>query len=310
MRGLINSGHADAKYFTDLFDFREWLIQLREDDTNRQRVRRDGNSKSRADGTLVLGPFTLTVRERILSRLKNLEEDTGQDLISESELDVIKDIWRRDQVREDCRVALRTAVSSETGGGKELTSQRHTVITSNAKFFSDLFHMVRFDVPWHQRYYDWPKDDVRALLHDVGDALKEKRDCYFLGAIMLVEIEPGRWEINDGQQRMVTISLISAALCRRFVRKVKGSQREGLALRMLFDLAANSTWTLDDAERYPPRISPPENDSARYLQMIRGNTIGTNGLLTAAWAKIERYFWGLYNKLSNFEVCSLGCGIS
>ena len=40
LRGLINSGHADAKYFTDLFDFREWLIQLREDDKNRQRVRR------------------------------------------------------------------------------------------------------------------------------------------------------------------------------------------------------------------------------------------------------------------------------
>ena len=117
LRGLINSGHVDAQYFTDLYDFREWLIQLREDDTNRQRVRRDGNSKSRADGTLVLGPFTLNVRERILSRLKNLEKDTGQDLISESELDVIKDIWRRDQVREDCRVALRTAVSSETGGG-------------------------------------------------------------------------------------------------------------------------------------------------------------------------------------------------
>ena len=150
--------------------------------------------------------------------------------------------------------------------------------------------MGRFDVPWHQRYYDWKKDDVRALLHDVGDALKEKRDCYFLGAIMLVEIDPGRWEINDGQQRMVTISLICAALCRRFVRKAKGSQREGLALHMLFDLAANSTCTLDDAERYPPRISPPENDSVRYLQMIRGNTIGTNGLLTAAWAEIECYF--------------------
>ena len=114
--GLINSGHTDAKYFTDLFDFREWLIQLREDDTNRQRVRRDGNSKFRADGSLVLGPFTLNVRERILSRLKNLEEDTGQDLISVSELEVIKDIWRRDQVREDCRVALRAAVSPETEG--------------------------------------------------------------------------------------------------------------------------------------------------------------------------------------------------
>ena len=116
LRGLINSGHEDAKIFTGLFDFREWLVQLREDDANRQRVRRDGNSKSRADGTLVMGPFKLDVRERILQRLKALEEDTGQALISKSELNVIEDIWRRDRVREDCRVALHTAVAPEANG--------------------------------------------------------------------------------------------------------------------------------------------------------------------------------------------------
>ena len=170
-----------------------------------------------------------------------------------------------------------------------MTAQRKTVIDAEAVLFSDLFYKGSFDVPWHQRYYDWTKNDVQALLHDIDDALKEKRDCYFLGAIMLVEVEPRRWEINDGQQRMVTISLICAALCRRFVREAKGSQREGLALRMLFDLDANSTWTLEHAERYRPRVSPPENDSMRYLQIIRGNTIGTNGTLTAAWAEIEQF---------------------
>ena len=171
-----------------------------------------------------------------------------------------------------------------------MTSQRQTVIRANAELFSDLFHRGRFDVPWHQRYYDWTTSDVRALLHDIDDALKEDRECYFLGAIMLVEIKQGRWEINDGQQRMVTISLICAVLCRRFVRKAKGTQREGLALRILFDLADNSTWTLHDAERYTPRISPPKNDSMQYHQMIRGNTIGTNGALTAAWREIETFF--------------------
>ena len=51
LRGLIESGHEDADEFSQLFDFREWLIELRENDANRQRVRRDGNSKSRADGS-------------------------------------------------------------------------------------------------------------------------------------------------------------------------------------------------------------------------------------------------------------------
>ena len=116
LRGLIDSGHEDSEIFEMLFDFREWLIELREDNTNRQLVRRDGNSKVRADGTLVLGPFTLDVRKRILHQLERLENDTGQELISRSERDVIRDIWRRDQVREDCRVALRDAVTPEAEG--------------------------------------------------------------------------------------------------------------------------------------------------------------------------------------------------
>lgn len=175
--------------------------------------------------------------------------------------------------------------------------QHSTVIESKAMFFSDLFHQGRFTVPWHQRYYDWKVDDVRALLHDIDEAVKEERDCYFLGAVMLVKVGPRQWEINDGQQRMVTISLICAVLCRRFARE-GDSQREGLALRMLFDLDDRSAWTLDDAELYTPRVSPPRNDAMRYRQMIRGNTIGTNGMLNAAWDEIENYFSSLSRKIA------------
>ena len=113
LQGLIDSGHQDADIFSLLFDFREWLIKLREDDTNRQRVRRDGNSRYRADGTIVMGPFRLDVRQQILKQLHELERQTGQKLISVSELEVINDIWRRDRVREDCRVALHDAFSNK-----------------------------------------------------------------------------------------------------------------------------------------------------------------------------------------------------
>ena len=113
LQGLIDSGHEDAEVFSRLFDFREWLIELREANENRQRVRRDGNSKSRADGTPVMGPFTLEIREKILSQLKELQEETGQELISRSEIEVIEDIWRRDQVREDSRTALHDAFAPE-----------------------------------------------------------------------------------------------------------------------------------------------------------------------------------------------------
>ena len=46
LRGLIASGHEDSAVLEQLFDFREWLVELRELDANRQRVRRDGNTRS------------------------------------------------------------------------------------------------------------------------------------------------------------------------------------------------------------------------------------------------------------------------
>lgn len=114
MRGLIDSGHKKAEVLEKLFDFREWLIELRENNANRQRVRRDGNTRSRSDGSQVLGPFTLEIREQILKSLEILEKETGWVLLSKSEREVIEDIWRRDRVREEVRSALHVAIMSST----------------------------------------------------------------------------------------------------------------------------------------------------------------------------------------------------
>lgn len=106
MRGIIDSGHPEQKKLEVLFDFREELIELREDNENRLPVRRDGRTKTRDDGTRVYGPFTLKVRRYILNRLRKLESQIGELLISQSEIEVIEDIWWRDRIREDGRLAL------------------------------------------------------------------------------------------------------------------------------------------------------------------------------------------------------------
>ena len=110
MRGVIDSGHKEAAVLAKLFHFRDWLIELREDSTNRQPFRRDGNTKSRADGSRVLGPFTLETRKRILDGLEVLERETGWNLLSGAERDVIEDIWRRDLIRNEARSALHAAL--------------------------------------------------------------------------------------------------------------------------------------------------------------------------------------------------------
>lgn len=111
LRGLIDSGHSEAEKMEALFDFREWLIALREDNNNRLPVRRDGNAKQRDDGSLVFGPFTLAVRREILERLRTLEKQIGESLILPAEIDSIEDVWWRDEIREDARLALERSFS-------------------------------------------------------------------------------------------------------------------------------------------------------------------------------------------------------
>ena len=94
-----------------------------------------------------------------------------------------------------------------------------TKIKSDCIHFSDLFSSNEnneFKVPWHQRRYDWEKLEVESLLHDIGDAVKNNQPFYFLGSLLLIDKGNSTWEINDGQQRMMTYSLICACLLKRF----------------------------------------------------------------------------------------------
>ena len=106
LRGLIDSGHGDSEKLESLFDFREWLLDLRENESNRLPVRRNGNAEYREDGTRILGPFKLEVRRMILRKLQELERIIGEQLILSAEVDCIEDVWWRDQIREDARQAF------------------------------------------------------------------------------------------------------------------------------------------------------------------------------------------------------------
>ena len=164
-----------------------------------------------------------------------------------------------------------------------------TLIRSESSLLSYLFHKGRFEVPWHQRYYDWKSENVAELLQDIDEAFKENRKCYFLGTIILVEKPGNVWEINDGQQRMVTFSLICGRLVRIFCDGID-TRSEAIALRILFDVSETHTHCLSEADDLVPRLTPPYNDKSRYNLMIRGKNIGTNGKLTAAWKEIDKYF--------------------
>ncbi len=106
LRGIIAAGHEEEEKFEALADFREWLIELRENNENRMPVRRDGKAKLKPNGNLVRGPFRFEVRSEILRRLHELEGEVGERLVLPSEIEMIEEIWRVDKVRENGRLAL------------------------------------------------------------------------------------------------------------------------------------------------------------------------------------------------------------
>ena len=163
-----------------------------------------------------------------------------------------------------------------------------TKITSTVSVLSEVLSSRCFVVPWHQRYFDWNKEQVRDLTDDIGDAVNRKISCYFVGSIMLVESTDGsECEVNDGQQRLITLSLLIAAFARRFSKT--GDNNETVALRALFDRPDNQASRMIEADSYKPRVRPSRLDDHVYRQVIRGHDVGTNGGLVDAFDVIQAF---------------------
>lgn len=84
VEGFIGSGREE---YAGLAAFRDWLIELREDEQGvyREKVRRNGQPGN--------GPLRLTVREEVLRRLLALQRAVGQELISGGEIAYIRQTW-------------------------------------------------------------------------------------------------------------------------------------------------------------------------------------------------------------------------
>lgn len=92
--------------------------------------------------------------------------------------------------------------------------------SANARTISEIFNpdsKVKYIVPKYQREYAWRREQVEELLND----LLENQEGYFLGTILCVNkttdtLEENVLEIIDGQQRLTTISLLYAAIYKRY----------------------------------------------------------------------------------------------
>ena len=67
-----------------------------------------------------------------------------------------------------------------------------------------------YTVPIYQRNYAWQAEEIEQLLGDIQDAIRDSKDSYFLGNLMVTELRrvPTDFEVIDGQQRLTTLYLL------------------------------------------------------------------------------------------------------
>ena len=71
----------------------------------------------------------------------------------------------------------------------------------------------RFFIPSYQRPYCWEPDNAEALLEDVWDSCQSGEKEYFIGSLIRIPFEDGSpYEVVDGQQRLITLTLIMGQL--------------------------------------------------------------------------------------------------
>ncbi len=92
---------------------------------------------------------------------------------------------------------------------------------------SDLLNL-RLRIPSYQRIYCWPKKNVIRLLDDIFSV----NGTYMLGAVILQRKEE-RYDIIDGQQRLITLALILQELSVKIIPLLAESFQDSQAIKYI-----------------------------------------------------------------------------
>jgi hypothetical protein len=125
----------------------------------------------------------------------------------------------------------------------------------------------KFEVPPFQREYAWTEEEYEDFWQDIRRSLSDR--SYFLGLVILTSDDGGRKVVVDGQQRLLTITLLASALLREAV----ANNREALADRIRSDFLETIDYQTDELS---PRIVLSDRDDNETLQrIVRGGSPNT-----------------------------------
>ncbi|MDP1711810.1 MAG: DUF262 domain-containing protein [Candidatus Nanopelagicaceae bacterium] len=134
-----------------------------------------------------------------------------------------------------------------------------TPLNASATTAGSLMSSSTFLVPPYQREFAWTVDEVGEFWSDLRDGLEDQ--AYFLGLIILTD-EDGTKQVVDGQQRILTLSILAAVL--RQAALAEG--RKALADRLRSDFLESIDYATD--ANHPRVVLSDETDNATFHQII------------------------------------------
>ena len=118
----------------------------------------------------------------------------------------------------------------------------------------------QFTIPSFQRAYIWKTEHILQLVNDLHEACKTPDTPYFLGSLILVHEGGNRFSVIDGQQRLVSLSIIIATL--------RDLEQDPEWMRLLDALIVEPGDKLRGI-RTEPRLALRERDAAFFREYVQ-----------------------------------------
>lgn len=134
-----------------------------------------------------------------------------------------------------------------------------TPLNASASTAGALLSGSTFEVPEFQREYSWQEDEVADFWSDLRGNIDSQ--SYFLGLIILTD-EGNRKHVVDGQQRLITLSLLANAIYYEAVKR----GRKALADRIQADFLHSIDYESDNTD--PRVVLSDETDNATFQHIL------------------------------------------
>ncbi|WP_338869425.1 DUF262 domain-containing HNH endonuclease family protein [Spirosoma sp. SC4-14] len=141
----------------------------------------------------------------------------------------------------------------------------NNLLDTNTVSFSDIIGNGKiYQVPVYQRNYSWKEDNWEDLWNDIV-SLSEPESVHYMGSIVLQNQGEKKYTIIDGQQRLVTLSIIVFAVI-KLIQELADKHIDEAANRERISLLSSKF--LEDKDpaslTYSSKLSLNENNNSFY----------------------------------------------